>query len=232
MMKTLARSALALAFRTPFALALALAFGPPALLFAGIALAQSAGAPDLHQAVSTVDLGAILSGLGPNAIVGLAIASFAASVFCALTPTPAPGSAWARLYHLVELVAVITPATKETGIPAVDALAQANRALHLIAGAAPAPKPTDPVSGGPKLVGAIALCLGLGVALSGCTTQEAALAQTDACWIQAAANASTAIATAAGNAKVAVAGSALSVAAGVECATPLPPLAPAPAAAK
>jgi hypothetical protein len=40
----------------------------------------------------------------------------AASTFCALTPTPAPGSVWATVYSVIEGLALLVGKAKDTGL--------------------------------------------------------------------------------------------------------------------
>jgi hypothetical protein len=129
-------------------------------------------APALAQAAApAADLSsllAILGAAGTPALVAFAIASLVASVVIAVTPTPAPDSVWSRPYQLLEWLAVVTRSTKETGIPAIDALHRAQ--LAILPPPAPpsadaAPKPSAP----PSSAAAVLFLLFMGgVALSAC----------------------------------------------------------------
>ena len=39
-----------------------------------------------------------------------------ASAFCAATPTPAPGSRWARLYRVIEIAGLVVGKAKDSGV--------------------------------------------------------------------------------------------------------------------
>lgn len=91
---------------------------------------MAAPAPDLMGALAQA------SPLLSSGVI-VALISFVASLICAVTPTPAPGSRWRGLYELIECIALITRTSKETGIPTVDALHTASLALASLPREAP-----------------------------------------------------------------------------------------------
>lgn len=115
-----------------------------------LAFGRSAFADGSGAAAPGLSLLAIMQQGGVPMLIAWALLSLLASLFCAMTPTPAPTSRWAGLYQLMELLAVITRQTKLTGIPAVDALQTAASAIRELpapaeASAAAAVKPAaDP----------------------------------------------------------------------------------------
>ncbi|HXQ41318.1 MAG TPA: hypothetical protein VN821_08625 [Candidatus Udaeobacter sp.] len=123
MIRLLIRNWRALAFGL---LAFAVFFALPIIAFAQTAPAV-AGLP-----INGDNLPGILQLVGVGAVPALllvALVSFFAALFCALTPTPDPKTTWGRIYQVIEWLALITKNTKETGIPTVDALHQAEVAL-------------------------------------------------------------------------------------------------------
>jgi hypothetical protein len=158
MIRTFRAALAALPLLFGFTIAIALV----TLSLAAPALAQAAAPPaDLSSLL------AILGAAGTPALVGFAILSLAASIVVAVTPTPAPDSPFSRPYQLLEWLALVTRSTKETGIPAVDALHRAQLAIL------PPPKPIEPAaptagsSSGPVAAAILALIL-LGSSLVAC----------------------------------------------------------------
>lgn len=140
----------------PLAIIVVLTAGFWALCMIAPAFAQAAAAaPDMAGLLS------ILGAAGPAAIIAYALASLAASILVAVTPTPAHDSVWSRPYQLLEWLAVVTRSTKETGIPAVDALHAAQLAvLGSIAAATPAATAvTDTVKAAAPVVAALLFAL-------------------------------------------------------------------------
>lgn len=109
------------------------------------ALAQGAALPSSAIADGLTQLAASFP--GTSALMLIAVASFGASLVCAVTPTPAPGSRWRGAYELLECVALLTRTAKLTGIPAIDALHTAGAALLEVR--APAGPPTRPLPAPP-----------------------------------------------------------------------------------
>lgn len=143
--------------------------------FLAVVIAAWLAAPALAQATAPADLSsllAILGAAGTPALVAFAMASLGASIVVAVTPTPAHDSVWSRPYQLLEWLALVTRSTKETGIPAVDALHRA-QAVVLDAVTDKAPAADAAKSASPPAGGAAAAILALflaGTSLSGCST--------------------------------------------------------------
>lgn len=145
----------------------------------GVALFLAACVPALAQSVGVApDLFSIVAGGGTSAVTLFAVAHFVAVIVCSVTATPNPDTTWGRVYAFVELLAMVTRSTKDTGVPLADKLnlvadmiPDADKAVATdTAKAIPADATTKAVSGAAAVV--LAFVIALGALVAACTPTQ------------------------------------------------------------
>lgn len=129
---------------------------------------------DLTSPPDLSNISSLFGTYGAVALILVSLVSTVASGIVALTPTPHPDTAWGRVYQVVELLAMVTKNTKQTGFPVVDALH--NVQLALAANPLPTISPPLKVDGPDVSVSgrvvvpslAIIMTLGIGLLCSAC----------------------------------------------------------------